>query len=283
MGLHVLDQAIKDTLSDNKKNLQIKEELQKDLKELDNELLKYSNIEKTKTQIDTCSDLIKQIELKDKLKSRLNLINEELILNDIQTNKFNNILIKLSNTQKVEQLCNNLEQGLIKFLKLKHFSRKFNSLDGDILKNKSILKNMVNMNNTTQLVTKLNDMCYKIEKIKNVGTLYINTLKEIKLNQSLLQQSQFTEVGTKNVADLTLKLEKFICLVKLKDQYKKNCEGINDGNNYIRNITLKIKNQEQLYFENLLKSKKCPMCGNIINKEDAQKLFEHLGKHQNGD
>ena len=139
------------------------------------------------------------------------------------------------------------------------------------------------MNNTTQLVTKLNDMCYKIEKIKNVGTLYINTLKEIKLNQSLLQQSQFTEVGTKNVADLTLKLEKFICLVKLKDQYKKNCEGINDGNNYIRNITLKIKNQEQLYFENLLKSKKCPMCGNIINKEDAQKLFEHLGKHQNGD
>lgn len=253
VGVHIVDDALKDTLKDIR-NLNMKKKSYEDvLKKLEKDLIEYDYLE----------DLVKKVQQIEKLKHYI--YNSQLKLN-----KLSEILTDLNKLEKdirlveeyLDRLENlykviNIEKNLNEKIRIYNYiSNKYSRLDNIKIQkkyNSNLLNSLKETNRTEEIIDKINSYYDKIVSLNKINKKYMYVHHNILKNKRI-----YFKLKNISNAEKSIKLgeRKYLRLVELLNlNYKLDCtnKSLSIGTIYIdklSNLDLISKTQNTLKEKN---------------------------------
>lgn len=252
VGVHIVDDALKDTLKDIR-NLNIKKKsYEETLKEL------YANLE----DYAYLDDLINRINKLDKIKqsiygNRKRL--EKLVFLQGQLKELNKeielleeYLIKLKNIDKIKVIEQKLSENIKIHIYLNNNYNKLNNIDAQIRHNTNLLKKLMNISIVKSLIEKIHLYNNKMDKLNKLNTDYKYTNRSILENERLLIRLKEIHKVQHNISLIENKILKTEKLLQLRTRLSNVNRSLSVGIIY----TDKLTNIEQvIHIKDLIEDK----------------------------
>lgn len=271
VGVHIVDDALKDTLKDIR-NLNIKKKSYEETLEV-----LYVNLE----DYAYLEDLINRIKELDEIKqsiynNRQKL--EKLVFLQNDLNKLNNeiklledYLIKLKDIDKIKVIGQKLSQKINRHIYLNNNYNKLNHIETQIKHNSNLLKQLENTSKVENLLENIYIYNNKIDKLYKLSTNYKYTNNSILENKKILiklKEIQKVQQCISIIEKKILKTEKLLQLNNILNDINKN---ISIGNIYID----KLAGIEQaIHIKNLLENK----LNTVIILENYNNIYKAISK-----
>lgn len=237
VGVHIVDDALKDTLKDIR-NLNIKRKSYEDtLKDLYKNLEEYEYLDELTNKIKELDNVKQSIYCcQDKL-AKLKSIQVELERLNGEIKLVEDYLTKLKDINKITALEQLLSENIKKYIYISNRYDKFNKIKTEIEHDKYLLKALKDINMVGEIINDINLYNNKINKLSRINNNYNyiinNTLKNKKL---LTRLKPINKVGQNIdlIKDQILKINK---LLDLKDRLDKVNKNLSIGIVYTNKLT----------------------------------------------
>lgn len=269
IGAHVIDFAIRNCITDIRRETQSESRISQELKELDDSISDFSDLGELKNKIDLLEVLT--IKIKD-----LNLMLKKCMkYNDLHiavTKEISgqaDILHNMKAIDEYEKLYNSIKLKLIKLKELSRINKRKQELSEALDFEQSLILKTQGVNEILFLSNSIDNTLEALRKNMRIN----NALRE---NDS--EQNNALEVIEKMSSAALFYEDIYKRMVRLGklDEFKRNLALINsniaEGQNYLS----EIKNSLNVYTDNFIelmkKIGKCPMCLNDIDDSTIDKI-----------
>lgn len=229
-GVHVIDKAIRECISDIKRETQVENRCLKEIEELDEKLKSYEDLEQLRNKIDEREELLRKLK---GLAERLGQLQKMgIILGQVsaEQEKSRKILEQIGRVDKAELIIYKLSEILIRISGLKRLSERYKQLNNILLRTKEELnkydklteaeKSLVRLLQLTELKNKLENLGRTIKSIDSSikeGNNYLlkvkdeigKTVKEYEEHLKKISRCPvcFNEIDEKTVNEVVLKFK----------------------------------------------------------------------------
>lgn len=246
---HIIDSALREKKSEMLSNSNEKNILEKEVKELEQKLIVFGDMERKEKLIENGDVLYKNIQTNTSLLKKVNDIvtikkqKEDAILELNKTlNTKRYIEEEEKHTKELEKRISEISKNNEIFNKLKDLYLKIKENKENLDLNNKIIETK---NNILEKDIKLRELEIKIEKINSSSYNQINDMKRLnnikekkeKLNKSLLENNRTISIK-KYINDLN---EKIIIFEEKVDNFKENVISLNNISDKYKNINEKEK------------------------------------------
>lgn len=292
VGVHIVDDALRDTLKDIR-NLNIKKRNHEDNLEklytnlaqydyLDNLIAISNRLKAIKEEIygkqSKLSNLTQKLELLSKIKNEIELLNR--------------YLAKFDNLDKLTDISQQLDDRINNFYYIYKKYETYNIVIKNIEYNKNLLTILKDLNKVEYNLEKLNVLSYKITKLINLSSKYSLVKENIMLNNNILNSLKNIDNIEKDINLITIKQEQYKKIIDLKVRFDDINKRISIGKIYIERLAnidsimnikdsinikyerlkglLEYKKEYDIYMNNITKAKESL----IKSKKEMENLLE---------
>jgi len=237
VGVHIIDDALKDTLKDNRNLNMKKKSLEESVEKLTASLLEYEYLDDLIIKANKLNEIKneiynKQLRLNELLqkKRELEQVTKEIKSLEIYINKLKNL-----------DIIANLEIQLSdKVRKYKYIFAKYESLNivkNNIKYNENVLLSLRNIDMVEDQIKRLNLMIDKNARLNSILNKYNAARKEIFLNKNILSSLKGIDSVEKNLNLISTKYDELIKMHELKSKFDNINKNISIGKVYIDKLS----------------------------------------------
>ncbi|WP_236913888.1 AAA family ATPase [Clostridium sp. Cult2] len=285
VGVHIIDDALKDTLKDIR-NLNIKRRNHEEILE---------NLEKSLTEYDYLDDLMGKIErLKniknhiynsqqklmklDQLSKALNTINEEVLL-------LKEYLNKLGNINRITDIEKELTNNINNFYYIYNRNNRLKKINYDIGYNENLLISLKNIDRMKEMVNVVSVSLSRATKLNKIKKDYKRVNDSILKNRRVMESLKEINQVEKNIAFIEKHYLKITKLIDLKNRLDNTNKSLSIGKIYTEKLSeidsvLDMRNSLELKNKHLKKlidyNKKYDTI--IIGKSEIEKRILQIDK-----
>jgi len=272
-GVHVIDKAIRDCISDIKKENSIENNCLKEMEETNKKLKLYEKLEVIGSEINKRDGLLKKLEASIDRYERLNkkrIIMEQVNLEII---KARSMLEKMSRVNEAELNVYKLSEKILILNKLNSIRSNFSFVSFEAKIQEDTMEKTTNVNSINKILSKLQTKIIEISKLTQLSHKYTNTVELLEKTKKGLEKLGKVSKVEKNIIKLieitTLK-EKFENLSK---NNKSLDISIKDGTKYVKSVVDDIEISVKKYEQELRKISRCPVCFSEIDEIAINKVI----------
>lgn len=233
VGVHILDNAISNTVKDIR-NLSIeKKNILNTNENLNNQLKSYEYLDDLKAVTIKLNSIQNEVKF---LYDKLNKLYKIKKVYDQNINKIKALeafLEKLSELDKLEELYNCLGHALYRYNRLIYLKSNFDKINYSISKNKNILKSLSNIDEYEKNYYILRDKYLSLKKLIYFKTKYKNIRSDIISNEKKLIIVKNINITDHDLMILKEKIDTLKRMYDIKNEYSIIIKRISKGNIYL--------------------------------------------------
>jgi exonuclease SbcC len=279
-GVHVIDKAIRDSISDIKKESQTESRCLKEIVEIEDKLKLYEQLEILDKMINRRENCVLEVELLlerfNKLLKQRNMLEEV----NIDINKAKCIVATLTKVKDAELNIYKLSEKKISWERLNKLRINFNFVCSELKMQEEVIENTRSIDLSSKKVSELERSIELMKKLKVLsGNITCNekNIKNSKMEIEQLSKIQPTEDNINKLYDI-IKLKNK--LENLNKNYSEIKKSIQEGNAYINKVSDETEKYLQSYENELKKISKCPVCFGSIDEDTVSKIISQYKKEE---
>ncbi|NLW22343.1 MAG: AAA family ATPase [Tissierellia bacterium] len=243
VGVHIIDDALKDVLKDIRNlNIDIKKQ-EEILENLKNSLAKYDYLDDLSERVKQANDIINTIKEKQLRLNKLKELSKRLNRIDKENVVLKDYLNRLKNIDRVIDIERELSNKIGSYNYIRGKYNKLEDVKNQIKYNNRLLASLKNINKIEKIV-KLIDIHYnKLNRLININTKKKYVKDNIIKNQELLKALQDTEKLEHINKTIKEKYGNLVKLLNVKNKYDNINKSISLGQIYIE----KLKDIDSIY------------------------------------
>lgn len=272
-GVHIIDEAIRECISDIKKESQILSKYNKEKDELTEKIYSFKDLDTIETKISQCEDIIKEISnCIDKYKKLLKN-NDEYKKNNEEAAKARKLIEQMKDIEFAENMLHILSDKIIQVIRLKDYYAKLVTIYKEIEKNKSLIEASKNISRVVFNIKKAEEKKSIIEKIEIYSKKYSGIKNEIKINREKCFQLRNIQKAEGSIEKISNLQDKKINIQNMHFSYNNIQKSILDGQQYLLNLKYENDNLIEQYSSLLKKISKCPVCFGDIDESTIKRVL----------
>lgn len=237
VGVHIIDDAIKDTVreinslnSSKRSLLKVQDNLKADLK-------KYDYLDELKEDIEKLDNLLLLIKSKKEKIHKLKELNKSLKLVNEQIRNTSKIIDSLKNISDVEVCKDKLDYKIKSYSLVVNNSDELNKINKDIKYNTYIIEKLDNVEEVEAIYEKLNNNKDKFIILLDIYENYKRVKKHYNSNLKIVSKLKYIDKSKENIYRLEKLNEKILSLTKLKIHLDDSHKRIAFGNTYLEKLS----------------------------------------------
>ncbi len=279
VGVNILDDALRDSLKDNRNLSLKKKDREEGLGKLNNDLKNYDYLDDLAQKLEKLRGLKERIEKLDFL--QVILRKNHFKLNDIKEEKYKQkqVVNKLEKIVSVEDILDKIGENTSRLIYLTNKSDSLKSLSKDMDYYGKISKATENLSDEVALIANsLESLLEKNIKLVSFNDKYKNVKRSIQIGNDYTNKFTGLEKGDSIFLDINNLLNKINILKNLRSNYIKSKDTISEAYKYIDGIDKTIRDQAHKYKEILEDIGTCPLCNSIIDGDKISHILKDYGE-----
>ncbi len=275
VGVNILDDALRDTLRDNKNLSQNKKNLENLISSLEEDLDSYSYLDEFKEKINKI-ELLKNI-IEEKTK-KLNFYKASLEkINFLNREKASllSILSKLSKIDEVDGIIINIQRINTNISYLSSLNIKHQSNINEIKALQERIKKLPNIDSLNNIIDSITLLTGRLGKLERLNTSIKSNTNSQSLGKSYLAKFRRIDEIELLSKDISNKLEKQSLLIKLNNSYITNTKDMSLINHKLETYDKDISSLVESYKDLLVKLEVCPLCFSNIDQDRINHIVMH--------
>lgn len=261
VGVHIVDDAVRDTLKDIRNLNLSKRNLTEQLNKLEKNLEEYNYLEQLQKKVDILEKIKIKIKESQEKVEKLKNIKMKYIDIEKQISNIKKIVKKLNGIDIVENITNDLN------VKVKIYNFMNNKLNHLLDVNKSICYNvniinpLKNLNQINQLIMELENKIYRKKRLEIINKDYKSVVKNIIVNNNIVNKLGNIDVVESKISSIDEYSKRLMELKIIKQKFHENNIRTIYGSDYLE----KFSNLEQVDSVIYILEKKVYDLSNLVN------------------
>ena len=273
-GVHILDNAIRECISDIKRESQLLSKSKREIEELDEKLNAYKDLARVEKGIHKCEGLIEKVIILNERNSNMKKLKNEYIKINDEINELHNVLKEMKNIESAEDIINLLSTKVKHIIDINDIYTRFIILDKAIQQNEAILEATKYLKELNNNIKKAEDRKLVYEKLVAISRKYSEIINEIKNTEEKSSRVKNTEKAEEVLKKIIFFKDKNEKVKKLADSYNNLINSIDEGEKYISNIKREMGTNLEGYKGLLKEISKCPVCFSNIDEETIERVLK---------
>lgn len=281
-GVHVIDKALRDCISDIKKENQNQSRLSKEVDEIKEKLESYKFLDELNEQIIKKEEIQKKVEELVKKHKKITEANGELGNINKNVKEIKLFLDGLKDLTKIEKLIIELKDKSSWLKKLQQLINSKQGIDAEIKIDDEIMKKTTKLELLSNLLKEAEAKINKFKLLSISRQRYINIKESYEKVKRSCEKLNMTNEVEKCYNLVSSNIEKLNKLQKL-GQAKKTCDAsIAEGIKYIEKTKNEIIKLAASYEKKLREISKCPLCFSNLDEDRIGKVLEQYREKAEG-
>ncbi|HHV71140.1 MAG TPA: AAA family ATPase [Clostridia bacterium] len=282
VGIHLIDSAIRSVIKDLFQLNQEHKLLDNTIKDLNEQLLLYADLDDEKKAIEETNQLLINLENKIKRLDKLKARSAELKTIITEIEKQQNIIDRFSNISNLETM---LDKTIYysQFLKvLRSLREREKIITGHLKRINKIMANTVNIFEAEKLLSFLNNNYLpQSNRLKDLRIKIGHLRVKIKKHRLWIKELNKVIDAEQLYTHLANNYQRKVKLSELKLKLDRVTEGMIKGKKYLVDNENKIKVLLENYNARLLEIGRCPLCYSKISKDVSKRIIDEYKKEEN--
>ncbi|MCX7749771.1 MAG: AAA family ATPase [Clostridia bacterium] len=233
-GLHIMDRAMKDTMTDLRRENQTSDRLIREMKEVDQSLEEFKDLPLLERKINNLDWITQNLERSISKKDKLNRLQNSINTFKKEYTDVKSTLEKLQGLEACEGYVRESDVLLKKIIQLKDSQKSLNEVQSGIEESRNSLEKTSKIHSLAEVIAEISEKKVRFERIEAVRSLLLKTEDEQKNVKRVLEQTEKLDLmdGMINRAEEKVLLEGGLISrnVKVKDLDAK----INEANRILQ-------------------------------------------------
>lgn len=237
VGVHIVDDAVGDTLKDIRNLNLSKRTLTEQLNKLEENLKEYDYLKQLQKKVERLEKIkIKIKELEDKV-GKLKNIKIKYVDTKKQISDTQKLTDELNGIDLVENIANNLN-AKVKIYSLMNNKRKhLLEIDKSICYNVNIINSLKSLNRSNQFIIELEDKVYKKRRLEIINASYKAVLENIMINNNIANKLENIDIVESKTSTIYEDSKRLMELKTINKKFYENNIRTTYGVNYLEKFS----------------------------------------------
>ncbi|MCR2042710.1 AAA family ATPase [Anaerosalibacter massiliensis] len=237
VGVHIIDDAVGETLKDIRNLNLSRRNLTNQLDKLENNLKEYNYLEELKSTVKKLDEIKNEIKQLEDKSMKLKKISIEYNNIEKETKDLKNLSIKLENINTVESITNDLNMKVKTYNFIDNRRKYLFDINKNICYNENIVNSLENLHRVSELVKESEDKVIKKNRLEVVDSNCKLVKKNIKANYNILTELKNIDIVDKKISFIYDDSKKLIELISTKKKFDENNMRTIYGRNYLEKFS----------------------------------------------
>ena len=273
-GVHVLDNAIRECISDIKRESQLLSKSKKETEGVNEKLNLYKDLARVEKSIHKCEGFIQKVIILNERNNKLKKFKNEYININDEIKELQKVLEEITNVESAEDIVNLLSTKIKYIADINDIYTRFIIVNKAIQQNEAILEDTKGLKELYNNIKTAGDRKLVYEKLTAISRKYSEIINEIKKTEEkalIVKNTEKSEEVLTKIINLKNKNEK---VNKLTDSYNNLINSINEGERYISRLKEEMDTNLGGYKGLLKKISKCPVCFSDIDEVTIERVLK---------
>lgn len=274
-GLHIIDKALRDCLTDMRRENQTVDRLEGELKDTGEKLEEYRDLHLLEEKITASEQLIKRLEESIQRKNKLEQLLQELKDVTGETEEAKRILKSLEGLPQCEICLKTCQLNAERLNRLGRLTETLNNIESDRKNAQEALVKTEGLQNTGHMVSQAEEKNYKLARLQEAWGKLALCGEEIGKAEGFLVRSRNAVDCEKILEKISAKTGLLEKQAELRTQYQSFINGIREGEQYIEDNKAEVAELVKEYARQLKQAGKCPLCDSEISDVKLEEIIKH--------
>ena len=274
-GIHVIDTAIRDCLTDIKRENQTADRTRKELGSVEEGLKRYDGLERMEENLRNSENILAGLEELLKRKTALEAIRDRLSALEKERAEAESMLGKTGQVKDCQLYIGECEARLLKIKAMVRLNSSRREVGAGLEQAEAILQKTA-LSGELELaikgLTEKTGMQAALKRSLDKMTLWTGEKEKVEALAAKLQNTAEGEKLLHGIAERESRLQK---ITALKEKYHHIAAQVKEGNHYMENNAMEIKKLKNEYAVALKTLGRCPFCSSRIDDEKLSDILRH--------
>lgn len=265
VGVHIVDDAVGDTLKDIRNLNLSKRNLTEQLNKLEENLKEYDYLEQLQKKVKRLEEIKIKIKESQEKVGKLKNIKLKYVDTEKQISNTKKLIGELNSVDVVENIANDLNVKVKVYNFMNNKRKHLLDINKSICYNVNIINSLKNLNQTSQFIIELEDKVYKKRRLENINSNYKSIAKNIIVNNNIVNKLENIDIVESKTYSIYEYSKRLMELKTIKKKFHENDIRTTYGVNYLEKFS-KLDQADSILYNLETKVSNLLTLANIKNK-----------------
>lgn len=265
VGVHIVDDAVGDTLKDIRNLNLSKRNLTEQLNKLEENLKEYDYLEQLQKKVKILEEIKIKIKESQEKVGKLKNIKLKYVDTEKQISNTKKLIGELNSVDVVENIANDLNVKVKVYNFMNNKRKHLLDINKSICYNVNIINSLKNLNQTSQFIIELEDKVYKKRRLENINSNYKSIAKNIIVNNNIVNKLENIDIVESKTYSIYEYSKRLMELKTIKKKFHENDIRTTYGVNYLEKFS-KLDQADSILYNLETKVSNLLTLANIKNK-----------------
>ncbi|MBV1818835.1 AAA family ATPase [Bacteroidales bacterium MSK.15.36] len=265
VGVHIVDDAVGDTLKDIRNLNLSKRNLTEQLNKLEENLKEYDYLEQLQKKVKILEEIKIKIKESQEKVGKLKNIKLKYVDTEKQISNTKKLIGELNSVDVVENIANDLNVKVKVYNFMNNKRNHLLDINKSICYNVNIINSLKNLNQTSQFIIELEDKVYKKRRLENINSNYKSIAKNIIVNNNIVNKLENIDIVESKTYSIYEYSKRLMELKTIKKKFHENYIRTTYGFNYLEKFS-KLDQADSILYNLETKVSNLLTLANIKNK-----------------
>ncbi|MCG4583261.1 AAA family ATPase, partial [Anaerosalibacter bizertensis] len=265
VGVHIVDDAVGDTLKDIRNLNLSKRNLTEQLNKLEENLKEYDYLEQLQKKVKILEEIKIKIKESQEKVGKLKNIKLKYVDTEKQISNTKKLIGELNSVDVVENIANDLNVKVKVYNFMNNKRKHLLDINKSICYNVNIINSLKNLNQTSQFIIELEDKVYKKRRLENINSNYKSIAKNIIVNNNIVNKLENIDIVESKTYSIYEYSKRLMELKTIKKKFHENYIRTTYGFNYLEKFS-KLDQADSILYNLETKVSNLLTLANIKNK-----------------
>lgn len=265
VGVHIVDDAVGDTLKDIRNLNLSKRNLTEQLNKLEENLKEYDYLEQLQKKVKRLEEIKIKIKESQEKVGKLKNTKIKYVDTEKQISNTKKLIGELNSVDVVENIANDLNVKVKVYNFMNNKRNHLLDINKSICYNVNIINSLKNLNQTSQFIIELEDKVYKKRRLENINSNYKSIAKNIIVNNNIVNKLENIDIVESKTYSIYEYSKRLMELKTIKKKFHENDIRTTYGVNYLEKFS-KLDQADSILYNLETKVSNLLTLANIKNK-----------------
>lgn len=265
VGVHIVDDAVGDTLKDIRNLNLSKRNLTEQLNKLEENLKEYDYLEQLQKKVKRLEEIKIKIKESQEKVGKLKNTKIKYVDTEKQISNTKKLIGELNSVDVVENIANDLNVKVKVYNFMNNKRKHLLDINKSICYNVNIINSLKNLNQTSQFIIELEDKVYKKRRLENINSNYKSIAKNIIVNNNIVNKLENIDIVESKTYSIYEYSKRLMELKTIKKKFHENDIRTTYGVNYLEKFS-KLDQADSILYNLETKVSNLLTLANIKNK-----------------